>query len=62
MTLTAEEEQTISGRIVGVTMRLMELGAMLVEKCAAVPWIAKYKEWDSLGIVADESSASDVNR
>jgi len=58
MTLTAQEKQTVAGRIVGVTMRLPELEALLVEKCQKASWIAKFNEWHSFGVLP---SSSEVN-
>ena len=54
MQLTPDEGQTVAGRIVGVTMRLPELEALLVEKCLAAPWIAKYQEWSTFGVLEEE--------
>ena len=61
MTLTAEEEQTIAGRIVGVITRLEELETVLLEKVKTVKWIAKYGEWSSFGVLANESDAKEVD-
>jgi hypothetical protein len=51
MTLTVEEQQTVAGRVVGVMVRIQELQQLLYKRCSAVPWIAKYKEWHSFGLV-----------
>jgi hypothetical protein len=55
MTLTVEEEQTIAGRVVGVVMRFDDLEQQLWSKCQAVGWVSKYAEWDSFGVLTDES-------
>jgi len=59
MTLNAEEQQTVAGRIVGVAMRLHELEAALVAKCQEAGWVAKYAEWDSFGVLAEENDDDD---
>jgi len=59
MTLRPEEEQTVAGRVVGVAMRLQELEIELYDACAAAPWIAKYGEWASFGILPDETGDDD---
>ena len=61
MSLTAEEEQTIAGRVVGVIMRLEELEMALYEKCESTGWIAKYNEWTSFGVLKDESNEKEVD-
>lgn len=60
MTLTAEEEQTVAGRIIGVAMRLDDLERGLHEKCQQHSWIAKYDEWSIFGVLEDEPSSSDA--
>lgn len=55
MSLTAEEQQTVAGRVLGVVMRLNELERELVERCQTAVWIAKYGEWDSFGILQNEN-------
>ena len=55
MELTPEEGQTIAGRVVGVVMRFAELEEMLNSKVANVGWIKKYGEWDTFGVLEDES-------
>jgi hypothetical protein len=55
MTLTVEEEQTIAGRVVGVVMRFDILEEQLWSKCQVAGWVSKYAEWDSFGVLADES-------
>jgi hypothetical protein len=59
MTLTAEECQTVAGRIVGVVVRLPELETLLQQKCEATPWIAKYNEWNTFGVVPPNESNQD---
>lgn len=61
MQLTAEEGQTVAGRIVGVTMRLPMLEQLLHEKCAATPWIGQYGEWSSFGVLEDESDSDTID-
>jgi len=61
MNLTAQEEQTIAGRVVGVVMRLEELEVALYEKCEATGWIAKYNEWASFGVLKDETYEKEVD-
>lgn len=56
MQLAPKEGQTVAGRIVGVTMRLPDLEKLLYEKCKAAPWVAKYGEWSSFGVLADEET------
>jgi hypothetical protein len=51
MTLTVEEQQTVAGRVVGVMVRIRELQNLLYKTCRATPWIAKYNEWHSFGLV-----------
>lgn len=55
MLLTLEEQQIIAGRVVGIVMRLPDLEASLWTKCRTVSWIQKCDEWDSFGVLADES-------
>ena len=62
MTLTPEEGQTVAGRVVGVTMRLPELEALLLEKCKAASWIAKYGEWSTFGVVSPDETLETVNQ
>ena len=54
MTLTKPEEETIAGRVVGVVMRFDTLEQLLCDKIRATSWIAKYGDWDSYGILAEE--------
>jgi hypothetical protein len=62
MVLTPEEQQTIAGRVVGVVMRFSELEALLVEKVRATGWIAKFGDWDSFGVLANEDNLGDVQQ
>lgn len=55
MKLTPEEEQTIAGRVVGVVVRFEELEGVLRDKCQSAGWIAKYQEWSSFGVLAEET-------
>jgi hypothetical protein len=55
MTFEVKEEQTIAGRVVGVIMRLDELGVLLYERVSPVGWVRKYDEWASFGVLEDES-------
>jgi hypothetical protein len=55
MTMTVVEEQTIAGRIVGVVMRFDDLEQKLWSKCQVAGWVSKYGEWDSFGVLVDES-------
>lgn len=62
MTLTPDEQQSIAGRVVGVVMRFPELESLLVEKVAATSWIAKFADWDSFGVLANEDDLGDVHQ
>jgi hypothetical protein len=55
MTFDLKEEQTIAGRVVGVVMRLDELGSLLHDRISQVGWVQKYNEWSSFGLLEDES-------
>lgn len=61
MILTPEEAQTVAGRVVGVTMRLPQLEQLLYEKCKATPWIAKYGEWFTFGVLQNEEDDESKN-
>ena len=54
MTLVKAEEETIAGRVVGVVMRFDSLESELCHKVKATAWIAKYGDWDSYGVLAEE--------
>lgn len=60
MTLTMTEEQTIAGRVVGVTMRLSDLEIMLDTKCSNVSWIEKYNEYDTFGIIPSNDNTEEI--
>lgn len=53
---TMEEAQTISGRVVGVVMRMAELEELLVERVQGVGWVKKYGEEESFGVLKAECS------
>ena len=55
MAFDLKEEQTIAGRVVGVVMRLEELGTLLYNRASRVGWVRKYDEWASFGILEDTS-------
>ncbi|KAL9180719.1 hypothetical protein ACHAXT_011172 [Thalassiosira profunda] len=60
---TMEETQAISGRVVGVVMRLRELEDALVEKVTGTAWVTKYGEEGSFGVSKKECrwSADDAS-
>jgi hypothetical protein len=58
MRFTPGEEQTVAGRIVGVTMRLAGLEATLRRRCSGAPWVARYGAWDSFGVLSSEAVAA----
>lgn len=51
---TMDEAQTISGRVVGVVMRMNELEDLLVERVEGVAWVKKYGEQESFGVLRVE--------
>lgn len=51
---TQDESQLIAGRILGVVMRWNELEQTLVEKVKGTPWVSKYGEEASFGVLAEE--------
>jgi hypothetical protein len=59
MIFTPDEEQAIAGRVVGVVMRLEALEQVLNEKVAAVPWIAKFHEWNTFGVLPHEKDVKE---
>jgi hypothetical protein len=61
MSLTPEEQQTVAGRVVGVTMRLAMLEADLEQCCASTAWVAKYNEWERFGVVGSSSNQVEVD-
>lgn len=52
---TTEESQLISGRVVGVVMRMRELEMELVQRVSLVDWVNKYNEEASFGILVEDS-------
>lgn len=54
MTLAPEEEQTVVGRIVGVAVRRPQLEQLLIDRVLQTPWIAKYQEWSTFGVLQEE--------
>jgi hypothetical protein len=62
MKLSPEETQTIAGRVVGVMMRVEQLEAALIEKVKATSWIAQFRDWDSFGVLPDESNPAMVRQ
>mmetsp|Transcript_15574 Transcript_15574/g.24162 ORF Transcript_15574/g.24162 Transcript_15574/m.24162 type:complete len:303 (+) Transcript_15574:140-1048(+) len=55
---TMEESQAISGRVVGVVMRMNELENLLVERVQGVGWVKKYGEEASFGVLRAECDSS----
>ena len=55
---TIQEKQLVSGRVIGVTVRLKDLEKLLVEKVGSVGWVNKYGEHASFGILASEVKAA----
>ena len=51
---TMEESQTISGRVVGVVMRMRELEHLLVQRVNEAKWVRKYGEEESFGLLKKE--------
>ena len=58
---TTEESQTISGRVVGVVMRMRDLESTLVRKVNAVTWVKKYGEEECFGILKSECRHMEKN-
>ena len=62
---TVEESQAISGRVVGVVMRMRELEELLIQRVKGVGWVSKYGEEESFGVLRgeckDESSSDDMD-
>ena len=56
---TMEESQVISGRVVGVVMRMRELEELLVRRVGGVGWVKKYGEEESFGVLKAECSSED---
>jgi len=57
--LDTSEQQTVSGRVVGVVMRLPELESLLVDKVKGVGWVSKYGEEESFGLLRSEVKDSE---
>jgi hypothetical protein len=51
---TTEETQTISGRVVGVVMRMRDLETNMIQKVNGVEWVTKYSEEESFGLSKKE--------
>jgi hypothetical protein len=51
---TTEESQLISGRVVGVVMRMHNLEMELVQRVSLVHWVQKYNEEASFGVLVEE--------
>jgi len=51
---TAEESQVVSGRVVGVVMRMRELERTLLERVNDASWVRKYGEEESFGVLKNE--------
>lgn len=51
---TMGESQTISGRVVGVVMRMRELENMLRSRVKGVGWVIRYGEEGAFGLLRDE--------
>ena len=61
MILTLPEQQTIAGRVVGVMVRIQYFEQTLIQKCINVPYIWKYNEWHTYGLVRpDENDTNDA--
>ena len=55
MDLSVTEQQTIAGRVVGVTLRCDDLEKKLEERCRDAAWIAKYNEWHAFGCTTTDA-------
>ena len=51
---TVEESQAISGRVVGVVMRMRELEELLIQRVRSVGWVSKYGEEENFGVLRGE--------
>lgn len=51
---TTVEAQTISGRVVGVVMRMRDLESNMIQKVNGVEWVTKYSEEESFGLLKKE--------
>jgi len=54
-----EESQTISGRVVGVVMRMRELEDVLITRVNGAKWVGKYGEEESFGVLKKECQFAD---
>ena len=54
MSLTVAEQQTVAGRVVGVTLRWSVLETALVAQCRRASWVLQYGECDIFGVLAEE--------
>ena len=54
-----EESQTISGRVVGVVMRMRELEEVLITRVNGAAWVGKYGEEESFGVLKKECQLAD---
>jgi len=59
---TIEESQVISGRVVGVVMRMRDLERLLVERVNGVTWVTKYGEEESFGLLKMECQATENDK
>mmetsp|Transcript_35501 Transcript_35501/g.42803 ORF Transcript_35501/g.42803 Transcript_35501/m.42803 type:complete len:246 (-) Transcript_35501:37-774(-) len=48
------EYQVIAGRVVGVVMRIPDLESTLRSKVRSAPWVKKYKDYSSFGVIEAE--------
>lgn len=55
---TAEECQLVAGRIVGVVMRWSEMEEALINRVKGTPWVLKYQEQGSFGVLREECEES----
>ena len=55
---TAEESQTISGRVVGVVMRMRNLEKELVTRVGESDWVGRYGEEGGFGVLPGECHRS----
>jgi len=58
-----EESQVISGRVVGVIMRMRELEQLLLQKATGAKWVVRYGEQENFGLLKKECTfyTSDEN-
>ena len=53
------EEQTITGRVIGVVIRFPDLEKDLFNRASGVSWVKKYNDWESFGVLEDESGVKE---